>query len=220
MDFEDLQVIWDSQKEQPMYGVNESGLRDILREKSRKFGVFVFWQEIQTFGATFTVFGFVFMIFLADYGSFELFGNSVELANWEIITLLLAAGLWVRHTFLTYLLRKKQKRRERRSMSSLKEYLNREIEHTEEQIWARTNPRRGFALPYSGAALLMLVWLNISGVPLWGIFPIIAVLVPILFWESRHQERHVTNKILPRKKELESLRDKLNDPNHYAGFSK
>ena len=213
MDFEDLQVIWDSQKEKPMYGVNESGLRNILREKSRKFSIFVFWQEIQTFGATLFVQVAVLTILFTHFSGREIFGNTMDLANWEIVTLLIAGGLWVPHTLGTYRMRKKQKSRQRIMTSSLQEHLDVEIEHAEDQISARKDPRRGFALPYTGAALLSLVWGTINGIPLWQILPLIAILVPILFWESRQQERHVTNKILPRKRELESLRDKLIDPN-------
>ena len=52
MEFEEMQVIWNSQDEEPLYALNEAGLRAILRDKSRRFGpviVFVSRQQGTSF---------------------------------------------------------------------------------------------------------------------------------------------------------------------------
>lgn len=212
MNFEDMQVIWDSQNEQPLYGVNEAGLRAILRDKGRKFGRFVIWQLIQTYGATLFVFAWILTILLTNYARFELLGNSVELTVWEIVALFVAAGLWVPHTLGTYVERKRQRYRDRVSASSLQDELDRDIELMEAQIRSRKKLPMAYIPPYGGMALVLLVWVRIAGLTEWLIVPIIIILIAILIWESRHQQRLVTRKMLPRKRELESLREKLTDP--------
>ena len=68
---------------------------------------------------------------------------------------------------------------------------------------------RDFLPPYTGGVLFMLVVFRMSGMTEWAMVPFIAVMVVALVWESRSQQRLVDLKFIPRKRELESLRDKL-----------
>jgi len=49
MEFEDLQVVWNSQHDKPLYGVDESGLHRILRSKSQRFRHLIYCQNMQTY---------------------------------------------------------------------------------------------------------------------------------------------------------------------------
>ena len=212
MEFEDMQIIWDSQNEQPLYGLNEAGLRAILRDKSRRFGRLVVWQEIQTFGATLFVISLCLFVLIAHYAQLEVSGISFELTGWDIAALLIAAGLWVPHTLGTYVKRKRQKQRERILTSSLQDELDLDIERTEDQIRTRKNLPLGYIPPHIGMALYVLVWLRITGTPVAVMLPVIVVQIIGLVWETRSQQRLVKQKMLPRKRELETLRNKLTDP--------
>ena len=77
------------------------------------------------------------------------------------------------------------------------------------QISKRKHIMRDFLPPYTGGVLFMLVVFRMSGMTEWAMVPFIAVMVVALVWESRSQQRLVDLKFIPRKRELESLRDKL-----------
>ena len=42
MQFEDLQVIWNSQHDRPLYGFDEAGLQQVLRGNRQRFQRFLF----------------------------------------------------------------------------------------------------------------------------------------------------------------------------------
>lgn len=212
MDFEDMQIVWDSQNEQPHFGLNEAGLRAILRDESRRFGRLVAWQEIQTYVATLFVISLCLFVVLAHYAQLEVLGTSLELTGWEIAALLIAAGLWVPHTLGTYFKWKRQKRRDRILTSSLQDELDLDIERTEDQIRTRKSLPLDFIPPHIGIALYLLVWLRITGIPVAVMLPVIVVQIIGLAWETRSQQRLVKQKMLPRKRELETLRERLTDP--------
>ena len=161
MDLEELQVIWDSQNEKPLYAVDESALRSILQQGRRRFDRFVLWQDIQTFFATSLVFSLCLGFFLAHYFEFKVFTNPVVLTGWEVAALILVVALWVPHTIGAYRVRLRQKRRARQSISSLQEELNKDIEQTEDHIRARKNPALIFVAPQIGMTLFMTVGLHI-----------------------------------------------------------
>lgn len=200
MNLEEMQVVWNSQNEEALYGVNEAGLREILREKGRKFERLVVWQEIQTYAYTLMVLAYI---------GFILFANQLGLI--ETLTLFIAAGLWMPHTIATYLGRKRQKNRERISTPSLQASLDRDIEQIQDQIRTRKSILLEYIPPHFGIALVLVVIFGITGLSAWLIVPTSIFQILALVIEIRSQERLIDQKILPRKRELESLREKLTD---------
>ena len=211
MDFEDMQVIWDSQNKQPLYGVDEAGLHTILRTKSQKFGRLIFWQQTLSYLSSLLVITSILMILLANYAGLLDGPPWAALSGWDILALLVAMSCWVHFGVSIYFGQKRQKHRERQFTTSLRDDLDRGIEQTEYQIRTRKHLLLGFLPPSVGVALLMFVGFRMGSVSQWLLVPVIVVLLVNLVFESRSQQRLVEREIVPRKQELETLREKLTE---------
>ena len=215
MEFEDIQVVWNSQHDKPLYGVDEVGLHKILRSKSQRFRRLIYWQRLQTYGSSLLVLMLIAAILLVNYfGLLGKIGSSRALAGWEILALLVATVSWLQFSLSVYFGQKQQKNREQSDTQSLLNDLDREIKHTTYQIRTRKNLLMGFIPPYIGAGLFMLVVFGVTGVSRWILIPVIGGLILGLIIESRSQRRLVEREMVPRLSELETLRDKLADPQH------
>ncbi len=213
MEFEDIQVVWNSQHDKPLYGVDEVGLHKILRSKSQRFRRLIYWQRLQTYGSSLLVLVLIAAVLLVNYsGLLGKVGSSRALAGWEIVALLVAMVAWLQFSLSVYFGQKQQKNRERSDTQSLLEDLDREIKHTTYQIRTRKNLLMGFIPPYIGAGLFMLVVFGVTGVSRWILIPVIGGLILGLIIESRSQRRLVEREMVPRLRELETLREKLIDP--------
>ena len=215
MEFEDIQVVWNSQHDKPLYGVDEVGLHKILRSKSQRFHRLIYWQHIQTYGSSALVLVLIAAVLLVNY--FGLLGKVDSLralAGWEIVALLVAMVAWLQFSLSVYLGQKQQKSRERSDTQSLLEDLDREIKHTTYQIRTRKHILMGFIPPYLGTGLFISIVFGVTGVSNWILSPVIVGLIFGLIIESRSQRRLVEREMVPRLSELETLRDKLADPQH------
>lgn len=212
MDFEEMKVIWDSQNQAPIYGVNEAELHTILRTKSRKFGRLVFWQVFASYGSTVATVTSILLVLLANsFGVLSEVATLSALTGWDIVALLVAACAWIHFSVAIYLGQKRQKYRESRFTSSLRGDLDRDIAQTEFQIRKREKVLLGFIPPYVGSTLMALVMFRISGLSEWLVVPLSILMIVCLLNETRSQKRLVERKMLPRKLELENLREKLID---------
>ena len=207
MKFEDMQVIWHSQSREPLYAVNAEGLHAVLRQKSLKLKRLIFWQELQTYASSLFVIGVISALILA-YSS----GFIDRMASpWEILALFLAAGGWIFFGGSVYLSRRQQRARQRARefTTSLRDELERDIAQLDFEISSRKRILLGFLPPYIGGLLFLWVFFRVQSAPSWLIIPFIVFMGAALIWETRSQQRLVDRKLVPRKRELESLRDKL-----------
>jgi len=215
MEFEDMQVVWNSQHDKPLYGVDEVALHKILRSKSQRFHRLIYWQHIQTYGSSAFMLMAIAAILLANVsgllGKVDLLR---ALAGWEIVALLVAMVAWLQFSLSVYLGQKQQKSRERSDTQSLLEDLDREIKHTTYQIRTRKHILMGFIPPYFGTGLFISIVFGVTGVSNWILSPVIVGLILGLILESRSQRRLIEREMVPRLSELEILRDKLADPQH------
>ena len=213
MEFEDIQIIWNSQHDQPLYGVNEEGLHNALRNKSKRFRRVIFWQHFQTFcGCTISITAIVGLFLLNSCGVLGNIGSSRALYGWEIATLLVALLCWLQFGLSVYLGNKQQKNLENHDATSLRDDLDKEINRTQYQINTRAHIMLGFVPPYLGSSLWIIIVFGISGISYWAMLPIVLVMASALIIESRCQRRFVEREIVPRLRELETLREKLNAP--------
>ena len=215
MEFEDMQVVWNSQHDKPLYGVDEVGLHKILRSKSQRFHRLIYWQHIQTYGSSALVLVLIAAILLVNYfGLLGKVGSSRALAGWEIVALLVAMVAWLQFSLSVYFGEKQQKNRERSDTQSLLEDLDREIKHTTYQIRTRKHIVMGFIPPYLGTGLFISIVFGVTGTSNWMLSAVIGGLILGLIIESRSQRRMIEREMVPRLSELETLRDKLADPQH------
>lgn len=213
MEFEDIQIIWNSQHDQPLYGVNEEGLHNALRNKSKRFRRVIFWQHFQTFcGCTISITAIVGLFLLNSCGVLGNIGSSRALYGWEIALLLVALLCWLQFGLSVYLGNKQQKNLEKHDATSLRDDLDKEINRTQYQINTRAHIMLGFVPPYLGSSLWIIIVFGISGISYWAMLPVVLVMATALIIESRCQQRFVEREIVPRLRELETLRDKLNTP--------
>ncbi|MDA7864850.1 hypothetical protein N9B24_01865 [bacterium] len=213
MEFEDLQVIWNTQHDEPLYGVNEEGLHNTLRNKSKQFRRVIFLQHFQTFcGCTIAITSIVGLFLLNASGVLGNIGSSRALYGWEIAALLVALLCWLQFGLSVYLGNRQQRNREKYDTTSLLDDLEQEIDRTKYQIKARSHIMLGFVPPYFGSTLWIIIVFGISGISNWVIVPVIVVMATALIIESRCQRRFLEQEIAPRLSELETLREKLTAP--------
>jgi hypothetical protein len=210
MEFEDLQVIWDSQKDEPLYGVNEEGLHNTLRNNSKRFRRVIFWQHLQTFcGCTIAITAIVGLLLLNASGLLGVIGSSRALHGWEIAASLLSLLCWLQFALSVYLGNRQQKIQEKHDSRSLRDDLDKDIIRTRYQIRTRSHIMLGFVPPYFGSTLWIIVVFGVSGISPWAMVPVIVAMITALVIESRCQRRFVEQQITPRLHELETLREKL-----------
>ena len=207
MNLEELKVIWDTQNKAPLYAVNEKGLHAIFRSKSEKLKRLIFWQEAQTYLSSLFVVTVIVALLVACIGGFL---RELPTA-WDVIALFAAAGGWIYFGASVFLERRRQRRRqrERAFSTSLRDEIDRDIAQLEFEIRSRNHVALGFIPPYVGGALLLLIYFRLTGAPLWFLIPIVAFMIGAFIWESRSQQRLAESNLKPKKRELESLREKL-----------
>ena len=208
MKFEDMKVIWDSQNEEPLYAVDEGGLHQMLREKAQAFKRLVFWQEAQTYGSSLFVVVMITAALIAYFTGLLERMKGVELQAWHAVALFVGVACWAQFGLNVYFARRRQKEREARFSESLRDEIDRDLERVEFEIATRKHLARGFVPPHVGAFLFNWVIFRATGVE-WMMIPLVAVMVAGFLFELRCQRRLVRNKLIPRKEELETLRDKL-----------
>jgi len=212
MNFDDMKVIWDSQNVEPHYAVNEKGLHALLRTKSEKLRKLIWWQEIQTYGSSTFMVGIISALLIIHWTGLinQVSTKWVGLTQWDVVALILAAAGWLYFGSSIYLNRKQQQRRAAEYTSSLRDELERDIEQVDYEITSRKHIVRGFIPPYTGGILFIWVFFRVSGLPDWPIIPFIVFMIGALVFESRSQQTLVDRELVPRKLDLESLREKLN----------
>ncbi|MDA0347340.1 MAG: hypothetical protein O3C20_08045 [Verrucomicrobia bacterium] len=208
-----MKIIWDSQNEAPLYALNEEGLHNILRTKTRKFKRVIWWQEWLSYGSTLFVLAVI--VFFLTFGFLSHLGLVNEIPNvglWDALALLCAAACWVKFAFNIYSGKKQQLEREQKYSSSLLDDLDRDIDQANYQIDKRKHMIKVFMPPYVGALLFLLVMFRVSGDSEWLIVPAIGVMIVAMAFEIWTQKRLIRRKIQPHKQELEILRNKLTNP--------
>ena len=218
MEFEDLKVIWDSQYDQPIYGINEEGLHNSLRNKSKRFRRLIFWQHFQTYcGGGIMFAAIIGLLVLNASGLLGQIGSSRALFGLEIAALLVALVCWLQFSLSVYLGHRRQKKREQVESTSLRDDLDKEIKQIRYQIKTRSHIMLGFLPPYFGGILFITVVFGATKISYWGLVPIIVVMIIALLFESRCQQRLVEREIVPALAELETLREKLSVKQHEVG---
>jgi hypothetical protein len=210
MNFEQLQVIWNSQDQRPLYAINETALHaELSRQRQTLRHTWFRWMILPAYLAAVTwglLIGCLLVLSALD-SSFTAPDTAMLVASG-------GAMLYFVITVARY--RRHEKRREAASGGSLREELERGIANLDYQIQSgggSTANRKALPL-FVSVLLATLVIADISGAPL--LFPalvcgIVLLGFPLELW--RHQRR-VQRDLLPRKRTLESLLSKLSDMTH------
>jgi hypothetical protein len=218
MEFNEMKMIWDSQTQEPLYAMNEAALHGIVQRKNQE------WNRCLSccFAAEITIGLACGALMLLCVGGL-IFGEPAWLASlpwmkvtasrWDILALLVAGGIWFYYSAYMYLARKRQQRRVEVFDSSLRGDLERAIARTDFQIGlARSIVWRGLVPVWVATALWLAVLYRLLAMPAWiYVFMGATVLGSFVVVVSGKQQS-ITNRFQPRRRELESLRSKLADP--------
>lgn len=215
MNFEMMKAIWDTQNHERLYAVNEAGLRTMLLRRSRERGRAIFWQEFREIG-----FGVVAAVLFLAYGGVLLAGEPHRLAEWfnvqapptslDLVALFAAAALWLQYAVWQVAGRKRQQCREGRFEASLRGDLEREIDRADYQVRRTQSVVWWGLLPvWTGTFLFLFVTTRLLHLPGWIVLGLAIVLLVLATMDFRSKRRPIESELMPWKRELESLRTKL-----------
>lgn len=215
MNFDEMQVVWDSQNRQQVYAVDEFGLYAIVRRKHEALRSCIFWRDIREIGVG--VAGCIGLLFFSwSLGSWDenrwrsLLGSNLEMTRQCAMLMLIASAFFLYYALYHWVARWRGQRREKNYKHSLRG----DIERTLAQIAYEIHLARGAVwwalIPLLVGTLLFLyvVGTVVSAPPALWLLP--AIVMPVcLILDVRCRQRPIRERLLPLKAEFESLRQKL-----------
>ncbi len=217
MELSEIKVIWDTQNQEPLYGVNEAALHSVIQRRNHETNRCLarcFATEI-TVGLFCFVLMIVYAAVLAAGGQGWLvkpWGKLVAPSSWDYLGLLAAAAIWFYYAAYMLGARKRQQRQVEVFDSTLRGDLDRALSQTEFQIkMIRDNAWRGLAPIWLAAIIWMIVLFHLKGAASWVYLLMIGVSIIALGVVIWKKEALIRGRFLPRQQELESLRAKLTD---------
>ena len=219
MEFSEMKIIWDSQNQEPLYAMNEAALQAIIRRRNQESERCL----SRCFAIEITVGVICGALMFLCAGALLVSGPALLAALprmkaaasvWDILALVAAGGIWFYYSAYMYLARKRQQRRVETFDSSLRGNLERSLSQTDFQIaLARDIVWWGLVPVWLAGALWVVTLLHLKAAPpTWAYIVMAALLIGSLAAVVVRKQRSITNKFEPRKRELESLRAKLADP--------
>ncbi len=219
MEFNELKMIWDSQNQEPLYAMNEAALQAIIQRKNQESDRCLsrcFVTEI-TVGVVCgaLMFGCAGALFFDGSALLAMLPRmKVAASAWDIVALVVAGGIWFYYSAYMYRARKRRQRRVEKLDSSLRGDLERALSQTEFQIaLARNVVWWGLVPVWMAGALWVAALLHLKAAPAaWAYVFMAALIIGSLVVVVVGKQRSIANKFEPRRRELESLRAKLADP--------
>jgi hypothetical protein len=220
MDFDQMKVIWDSQNAEPLYAINEAALHGIVQRGNRNFArreTRRYWREIWL-GVIFGAMTFV-LALIHGWGSASLLASidwvTRPVSRWDVAALFGASALWFYYAGHVFRIQKRQEKSEQDYADTLRGEIDRARARTAflTRI-ARDIMWHGLVPNWVAALLVVITIFRLKGAELphyLGMFAaMMGALVIAVLWEQRRITRHFE----PRRRELESLREKLIDQQH------
>ena len=199
MDFNDIQIIWDSQKSTRIYTIDEEALGRNIKSKSFKFDMQILVRDLV--GSAVMLFFGVFSFFNGAFSYPAKYETSWQ-DYWYLLLVsacfLFAAGyLWYGNV--------KARKKEASFEPTIHGNLKRAIWKTERQIKLINNEIWWCLLPVAIAASVF-IYNTSSDIPLWSRYVIFITVAAGAYWIDRWWVRKM---YIPKKKEYESLLKKL-----------
>jgi hypothetical protein len=218
MEFSELKMIWDSQNQEPLYAMNEAALQGIVQRKNLE------WNRCLSccFTTEITI-GLVCGALMLVGAGMAIFGDTAWLAalpwikiapsRWDILALLAAGGIWFYYSAYMFLARKRQQQRVEVFDSTLRGDLDRALAETDFRIaHARSIVWWGLVPVWVATSLWLAVFYRLLAMPAWSYVFIGATMLGSFVVVVSGKQKSITNRFEPRRRELESLRTKLADP--------
>jgi hypothetical protein len=218
MEFSELKMIWDSQNQEPLYAMNEAALQGIVQRKNRE------WNRcLSCCFATEITIGVICGALMLVCAGVAIFADTAWLAalswikvapsRWDIVALLAAGGIWFYYSAYMFLARKRQQQRVEVFDSTLRGDLHRALAETDFRIaHARSIVWWGLVPVWVATSLWLAVFYRLLAMPAWSYVFIGATMLGSFVVVVSGKQKSITNRFEPRRRELESLRTKLADP--------
>ena len=189
MEFDEMKVVWDSQEGKRMYAVDEAALHAMVRRRGRSIARCVIWFElVGVLGALLLGAAILSEPLFERHDYHQIPGGLM----WLMVSVYLLMG------------RLKRLRSERGFDDSLRGDLDKAIARIDYQVDRLRMFVWWYVLPIVAGSVFSFVWLY-GKKPVW-IWPALVVCLVVGWLEMRYKVRH---RYLPRKRELEGLREKL-----------
>jgi hypothetical protein len=209
--FEEVQAIWETQAERPVFAFNDFGLHLALYQTRDRARRRLFWGSYFPFfvGSLFMLaaFALVLLTFLLQ-GQ----GERFPLSPWDAVASVVAAIAFALCASSMYASRRKHEDAQRVFAPSLRQEIERGIAQVEFAIFTHTGRPAWRNIVVSGLGGILLIWetgrLNGDMLP-WNLWPIVGVVVAVLVTNAQRVRRAKEKKLLPQKRALEALRAKL-----------
>lgn len=222
MNFEDLKVIWDTQNEEPLYAIDHSGLQKQVTESSNAFNRSIFWRDVREVGIGF--FGGLLVILLSI--QVMLFDENwlsqvfhLQTSGQDVALLFLSGCIFWYYAAYRFIGRKRQEKFEKQFDGSLMGDLKKACAQVDYQIWLSTHVHWWGLLPvFVATGLLFVVLSKPKLAHFWakdpveaGLFVgfIVGVMLVTFVLDYWCKRKPIQNELLPRKRELEALQEKL-----------
>ena len=222
MNLEELKIIWDSQTKEPLYVVPETSLHDIvwrrLDDERRKTAV---RHAVESVGNGLAGLATVAAAACLAWGDPAWLANvawlKAPVSAWDAAALFLAGVAWLFCAAYLWRARRRQIQREDNLAQSIRGDLERALGHIDFQIRiARGIVWWGLIPAWFAAGLFVLVLFHLRQTPAWGYWVIVLLMVgtfTMIQWWQHYAIRKIYE---PRRRELESLRAKLVNPELYT----
>lgn len=215
MNFEELQLIWDSQNQEPPYVVNEARLYTLVRtrrdEERRRTAL---RHGLETFvNAAFGVamLGLGVLLMWGDTAWLETSGWVLRpITPWHVAAVFGAGLAWLFCATYMWGIRRRQLRREEHFALTIQGDLERALAHLDFQVQvARRIVWWGLIPAWIAAGLFSWVLLDLRNTPTWGYW-VMALMMGVTFVMILGWQFYAIRWIYrPRQRELEALRTKL-----------
>jgi len=218
MKFENLQAIWDTQNDKPVFAMKDARLLLALyqqREQSRRRLFWVQFAPMYAVGLGMLA-GMAFMFVAFYYKSLNIkkLARDFPMSAWDYLAFAIAAGSLLAIVVLMYLERKKHERTQKIFAPSLREELDRGLAQLDFELSLYSTPWlwKILGLTYVGAGLFNWEVGRLNGDPLpWRLMLMsVPFMVAGLLSTSSYKKKKM-EQVLPRKRALESMRAALDE---------
>jgi hypothetical protein len=222
MNFEDLKVVWDAQNEESVYAIDQTGLHKQVEQTNQAFNRSIFWRDVREVGIGVVVGILMFVLsfqkilfdksWLSD--AFHLQPNGFDAG-----LLFLSGCIWFYYAAYRFIGRKRQEQYERQFDVSLMGDLQKACAQVDYQIRLSKNVHWWGLLPiFWGTGLQIFVLAKPKLISMWLKDPaqaslflglMVGVMLVAFVLDYWCKRKPIQDELLPRKRELEALRDKL-----------
>ncbi|MBZ5635685.1 MAG: hypothetical protein LAO55_21365 [Acidobacteriia bacterium] len=218
MEFEDLQAIWDTQNDKPVFAMQDARLLLALyqqRERSRRrlfkqyFMPMYIMAPIGLVGV-----GFVFFAFFMKSLYIKKLARDFPMSAWDYAAFAVAAGALLAIVVPMYLERKKHERTQEIFAPSLREELDRGIAQLDFEMGLHSTPRVERFYGLMTIAVVLFGWevgrLNGNSTS-WGFVWMTMSLMIFTSWAGFITIKEFVERVMQRKHALESMRAALDE---------